>query len=230
MSRTFADLTSIVPKTIGDILYAATSGVWTRLAAGTAGQVLRSNGAAAPVWGDATGAWTLISTTTPTAGATASLTGLDPTKYRDYMIVMEALVPAVDGDILYMRTSSDGGSTYDSGAGNYAWSGIACIASAASAAASNADTEMQLTNTTGIGNNSGPPIENVSGIITIENPGAAQNCCVKWSLDWWRTDATYCNIAGAGRRLANADVDAVRIQGSTSGFNSGTVKLYGLRI
>jgi hypothetical protein len=46
--------------TIGDIIYGGAAGTPTRLAAGTAGQVLTSNGAAAPTWtsiGSATG-WT----------------------------------------------------------------------------------------------------------------------------------------------------------------------------
>lgn len=60
--KTYADGKMTNPMTTaGDIIYGGTSGAPTRLAKGTAGQVLKMNsGATAPEWGDASGGTTIL--------------------------------------------------------------------------------------------------------------------------------------------------------------------------
>lgn len=76
----------------GDILYRGSSG-WTRLAAGTAGQVLQTNGAAAnPSWATpSSGSMTLLGTLTTTSGTTQTLSGLSLTNYVSLYISLNGV-------------------------------------------------------------------------------------------------------------------------------------------
>jgi hypothetical protein len=74
----------------GDILYRDAS-VWTRLAAGTSGNVLRSNGAAAnPSWGSPSGisggamSYVTGNTVTGSAATTLTVSGLDLDAHEEY--------------------------------------------------------------------------------------------------------------------------------------------------
>lgn len=76
----------------GDILYRAAVG-WARLGAGTSGQFLKTQGAAAnPVWGDvATGGMTLLGTLTTTSGTTQTLSSLTLTNYVSLHIAISGV-------------------------------------------------------------------------------------------------------------------------------------------
>lgn len=82
-------------------------------AAGTSGNVLTSNGSS---WASAAGggAWTVKSSGTLTTASTLEVTGITGTT----MIFLNLEQSAATDSIL-MRTSSDGGTTYDSGASDY---------------------------------------------------------------------------------------------------------------
>lgn len=102
----------------GDVYYRNGSGVFSRLAPGTSGQFLQTQGAGAnPQWAAASGAIALISSGSITNQATLEFTGL--TGYVNFSILIEDLVPATDAVSLYLRTDSDGGASFDSGASDY---------------------------------------------------------------------------------------------------------------
>lgn len=66
----------------GDVMYYDGTN-WVRLAAGTSGQFLKTNGAGAnPAWVTASGGMTLLGTITTTSGNSQSLTGLTLTGYK----------------------------------------------------------------------------------------------------------------------------------------------------
>jgi hypothetical protein len=86
-----------VPKstvtTAGDVIYGTGSAAVTRLALGTAGQILKVNaGATAPEWATAAGAGglTLIATATPSGATTISFTSI-PTTYKHLMVVWRGI-------------------------------------------------------------------------------------------------------------------------------------------
>jgi hypothetical protein len=75
----------------GDILY-HNGTAWTRLAAGTSGQYLKTNGAGAnPAWADASGGSVLLGTLNTTSGSTATLSGLNLTNYRQLYITFSGV-------------------------------------------------------------------------------------------------------------------------------------------
>jgi hypothetical protein len=92
--------------TLGDIAYrSSTANVKTRLALGTANQVLAVNsGATAPEWVTfAAGGMTLINAGgTTLSGATTSISSI-PTTYKNLQLIIRNFKPATDGQDLLMR-------------------------------------------------------------------------------------------------------------------------------
>ena len=90
--------------TLGDISYrSSTANVKTRLALGTAGQVLKVNSlATAPEWGSASGGLTLVqrSSFSNVAGTTTTFDGVFTSTYASYIIVIENLGSATAADDL----------------------------------------------------------------------------------------------------------------------------------
>ena len=198
--------------TQGDILYYGASGEPLRLAAGTSGQVLKTQGAGAnPQWGDATGGWTDIETIDLSDQATADFE-TDVSSYNVVEFEFIDVVPATNDSALHMRTSSDGGSTYDSGASHYAWSFEGNEAPTNNlATGDSADTQIVLTAgatvTEGVGNDTG---ESLNGTITLYNPSGTKFTQVEYSFVYITASGLPARIHGTGARLSAADVDGIR--------------------
>ena len=171
------------------------------------------------------GAWELISSATASNSATIDFTGLSAT-YFMYMVVINNLRPANDANPFCMRTSSNNGSSYDSGASDYGWSIFikSFDLNSGSGIGDAADALIRLTDGNGSAAN-----EIASCIVYIQNPSAAIYTQV--SAECISTSAAgirFRTIAG-GSRLSAADVDAIRFLYSTGNIASGEFKLYGLK-
>ena len=187
-----------------------------------------ADGAASGSWTTApkAGRWVLISSQTPAATATVNFTGFSSSVYQDYQIVLDHFIPATDDSSLWMRTSTDAGSTYDSGSTNYMYANNGRNTAGTTGATSNGDAKIVLTGA-GVGNATG---EFLSGIIRIINPGAAARCSVLWELFYHDATGRLTAVVGGGIRDAAADVDAARLLFSAGNITSGTAKFYGLGI
>ena len=114
-------LAKLVAGTDGNLISYDTSGDPVTVAAGTDGQVLTSAGAGAVcLFEDAAGggAWTLIGSSTASASATVTVTGLDST-YDSFVIIIAELILATDDKFLKMRVGDSNG--IDSGASDYSY-------------------------------------------------------------------------------------------------------------
>jgi len=147
--------------------------------------------------------------------------------YKAYAVVVTNVIPATDNQSLMFRTSTNAGSSYDSGAGNYAYAQSGYTSSAVgSNQGSTGDTALYLTNG-GVGNGTG---ENVSCVIYISNPaGTSVYKQVYGGVAWFDASAVLHTINIHGARLAVADVDAIRFLFSSGNITSGTFTLYGLK-
>ena len=65
------------------------------------------------------GAWALISSTDLSSAASFNFTAVDASAYDGYMMYLMNVIPANDEVFLWVRTSTNGGSSYDSGSANY---------------------------------------------------------------------------------------------------------------
>lgn len=158
---------------------------------------------------DFLGGWVRLSTASASNNATIDIA--IPSGYEEYEIALYNVVPATDGADLRFRTSTDGGSTFDSGANDYG-TGLSYVA---------------LTNGTGVGSDVNE--NGISGHVFIYRPGTAQYCHVYAQFVFIGTDGQPNDRAPSGARLAVADVDYVRIYYSTGNVESGEFRLFGRR-
>lgn len=168
-----------------------------------------------------------ISTQTASASATINFTGLSST-YRHYLVKIRNLIPGTDATQLWMRTSTDGGSTYDNGASNYFYSVSIDRAGAGNDVTSATATEIPLTGTeagVSLGTST-----NEQGHFDVEivRPSTVANVQIVWHGIAYSSNPYSCRYDGQARRLASADVDAIRFLMSSGNIASGTFDLYGI--
>lgn len=198
---------------------------------GTSGQVLTSNGASAlPTFQDAaSGDWVKISSATASSSSSITFTGLSNT-YAAYKVVIDRFAPATDGVSLWLRTSTNNGSSYDSGASDYRWTHFAGSFGTMATAGSTADAKIILAGAGGNDNIGNATNEHTSGEILIINPSAAAFCTVNYDFQMVNSAGNgRCAKAGGGVRVTAADVDAIQLLMSSGNIASGTATLYGLK-
>lgn len=181
---------------------------------------------------DATMQWRfLASNLVPSAVSSVDFTlpgnGQANSEYAAYKIILFQVAPATDNVVFWLRTSTNGGSSFDAGASDYAWSNFIHTEAAVTAVTGDtADNEIQLTGNSTVGNSTN---EHVSGEITIVSPSEAKCCTVLSHLYGVNLTPTQYSALGTGRRETTADVDAIRFMFSSGNIASGKFYLYGLR-
>lgn len=195
----------------GDILYYNGTN-FVRLAKGTAGQLLRMNsGATAPEWG--VSGLTRLASLDLSSTANADFTEFDATKYDAYRFVLQAVKSSnATSDVLMFRTSTDGGSTYDSGASDYSWQ----YSQGSGGNSNNNDNAIDI----GASLTSG---QGLSGTVELIGPHLTAYTSVVFN-----TYGESVNKVGGGERKSAADVDAVRFAFTLGTLESGTITMYGL--
>jgi hypothetical protein len=165
----------------------------------------------------------LIASATASNDATIEFT-LTNTDYTSYQVVLDSLLPATDGAELFMRFSSDGGSTFDSGTGNYRYASrwIASNGAIGSTSGESA-TAINLTNT--VGTSAGETGAN--GKLDLISSGEGRPS-VRWQLSRTSSSNLLVYQNGGAERTATVEVDAIQFTMSTGNIASGKVYLYGL--
>jgi len=197
---------------------------------GTSGYVLTANGVGTPsTYQAASSGLTLISTST-ISGSPSELTitsGIDST-YEDYLVILEDIIIATDGQPLNLQISDDGGSTYESGATDYEYHVAISDSSATTyvGQASAGTTFIRLANS--LGNTSA---DGMTMNLWLRNPAsAATNFKCDFHGSAHRTTSpSFRNAFGVGcYNAATSAVDAIRIYAGSGNLTSGTVRLYGV--
>lgn len=191
------------------------------VAAAAANTVYVANGSGSGAWTPITssGRWVLISTSNPSAAANVSITGFNSTLYEDYRIVLENVLPSSAGSALYLRTSTNGGSSYDSGASDYSYVTVESASTFAVFRSTN-DNKITLTDT------SASP-GGVIGEVRITDPSRATYIFMQHNL----ATGIGSNLKlyyGSGVRQATSDVDGVQFLFAAGNIASGQFRLYGL--
>ena len=178
-----------------------------------------------------------ISTTDISNAANYSFTSFDSSSFDAYPFVLINVTPVTDAVNLDMFTSTDGGSSYDSGASDYNWTfnrGTVYNSDSGDDGDSDADDDsISLT-----GNNSGGANvigsdaneHGVSGQIWMYNPASTKITHGTYDLMYQaNTPENLVNIAKGGyARMSAADVDAIRLAFSSGNIESGTINAYGV--
>jgi hypothetical protein len=146
--------------------------------------------------------------------------------YDKYIVELIDVIPAVNGGVLYLRTSTDGGSTFDCGADNYEFSGLETQTSGTvRGLGSTGATQIMVTPGSG-----SDTAESCNGEITLYNPSGATNYTqVKFDTAYVSTSAGSHGTIGTGQRNTAGAVDALRLFMHSGDIESGTFYFYGVR-
>ncbi len=149
--------------------------------------------------------------------------------YDRFEIDLEDILPATNGVDIWVRTSTNGGSSYDSSASDYLYATLRVRAGGGTVQGSSNDADSKIVlNDLALSNVAG---ESLAGKVTIHNPRAATKCKIMWDLFHFTDDTGFlvARLMGGGARLASADVDAFRVLMSSGNIASGSARLYGVR-
>lgn len=149
--------------------------------------------------------------------------------YEHYILEINDLIPATDGAVVHLRTSADGGTTFDSSASDYGWCSLSMLDSGTTVTGANdsADSEIDLTSaTTSAGNGTG---EAFNSTVKIYHPAGSLNTIIEYSSPFLNTGTVLTYAAGSGQRATSAAVNALQILMSTGNITSGEFRLYGVK-
>jgi hypothetical protein len=151
------------------------------------------------------------------ASATIDFTSFNAALYDSYVFTLQNVIPATDTASLLMRTSSDGGSSYDSGASDYQYKQTANTRVNASS--------MLFASL--VGSSAGE--DGVSGEVKVFGPHLAKRTMLISSLAFTDSSFALAENLSSGVRVSSADVDAVRFYFNSGNITSGTITMYGMR-
>ncbi|MGH6931451.1 MAG: hypothetical protein ACREEE_03345 [Dongiaceae bacterium] len=150
--------------------------------------------------------------------------------FEDFEFIISDLQPTTDAVHLWLRTSSNGGVSYDSGASDYAWTNMYHNPGVVSGDNDQADAQISLTGNSATTSTSNVAGETYNAVITILSPATAVPTHVGTVVQGYTTsDGQMTVVHGSARRLASADVDAVRFLMSAGTIASGKITLIGRR-
>jgi hypothetical protein len=171
------------------------------------------------------GSLVLIASATASNSASVDFTSGINSAYDEYIVTFANVLPATDNVDLWLRTSTNGGSSFDSAAGSYQYVSQGLVApTTVSNIGSSGDTKCVLSS--GVGNAAGA---GVSGRLTLYQPSAATQ--VRFTA--LASAVTAANLlrldTSSGHRHTAADVDALRFLFSSGNIASGAFHLYGVK-
>jgi hypothetical protein len=213
----------------GDILYRGAS-AWARLAAGTSGQYLKTNGAGAnPAWADVSSSLAYLDTQTASTSSSLDFTSLITSSYDVYVFFLLDIRPATDATLLKVRTSTNNGSSYDAAGYPYALRNTKMDATPGGADTGNsgADGIFLVPSAVGIGN---AAAEGISGIVILTNPlGTTIKKGINFEVTYLDGAGVHYMAKGAGYSPSTSDVDAVQFIMDSGNITSGKIEMYGYK-
>jgi len=173
----------------------------------------------------ATNGLKLLATATASASTSIDFTSDIDSTFDEYELHIINAVPATDAVKLFMRTSTDGGSSFDSGASDYIslYDNIFSDGTTLTRSFAGATT-FEISNN--VGNAAG---ESVNSVIKLYNPAATTHTWIEFDTVYTDPDPRAAIADGGGYRDSAADVDAIRFLFSSGNITSGEFKLYGVR-
>ena len=167
-----------------------------------------------------------ISGATASNSATVAFTGISST-YETYVLTFNNVVPATDNVSFNMRTSTDGGSSYESGAGNYRYVDERGSQGGTGVTGSASATEIILVAAgSGVGSDTGEGFNGIAYLYHPSNTGLYTSISSHGHYQDGAADSMY--YQSSGTRIAAADVDAIQFYFSSGNIESGEINLYGM--
>lgn len=174
----------------------------------------------------------LLTSGTVSAAATLDIVLTAYTAYRGIVFELYNFTPATDDVELWMRLSTDGGATYDAGAGAYKWGLNGGADGTAIAQGSSSDTKLGIAfHATGTSAVSNVAAEGgaTSRVTLMSQTDATKWPRVSWSSSWIGASLVNLYGQGHGARLVAQDTDAVRFVFEAGNIASGSYAVYGIQ-
>jgi hypothetical protein len=173
-----------------------------------------------------------ISSTDVSAVTNIAFTGFDSSKYDSYIFNFAHITPDTDGASFFLRTSTDGGSNYDSGSANYFYSLQRAKAGTNGTLrldhTDGTDTLVKLTAAAGIAT-SPEALVAISGTVELYFPHLAEYTTGYVRTYYVDSSGNLTTLFGGFNRTAQSDVDAVQFGMSSGDFAAGgTITMYGV--
>jgi hypothetical protein len=209
------------------------------LTAGTGISITNGDGVSGnpTITSSVTSGMSFIASADASSSTSLDFTGFAPATYDAYLFVLGSVKPVTDSVSLLLRTSTDGGSTYDTTNYGAAMLSIGWDTSGGNPVVasytSNSATSIALAGVSGatfdqsIGNAAAE--YGVSGYVYVTMPDkAAYNSVLGYATYQSANDRLFVANTSGQRRSA-ADVNAVRFLFSSGNIASGTITMYGLK-
>ena len=170
----------------------------------------------------------LLATATAASSTSVDFTSYIDGTYDEYIVTVSAYVPSTDGTDLFLRTSTDGGASFDSGGSDYAYRTISGPTDNTVVNANNSETAGAISLFAGdtAGNDTG---EASHLTLHLHAPSDTNKTLMRWFAEMSASDGKFRFYHGIGVRHAVADVDALRFLSSAGTIASGEFKLYGVK-
>jgi hypothetical protein len=162
------------------------------------------------------GGWDFLLSATAASATEIEFKTLINSTYNTYVFILDQVVSDTDGDAIRIRTSSNAGVSYDSGATDYMY-GITGSSTTSSSGATNVYTGAA----TGTAAN-----ETIDGHLFLYNPANANFTTMEGTMTGVNSGSAIIYTKYNGLRKSAAAVDAIQFFGGTDNI-SGTIKMYG---
>lgn len=175
---------------------------------------------------------TLLATKTASASSSLDFTEFNNATYLRYEFELYNVIPGTDSTSLYVRTSTNGGSSYEAGGSSYYWGVSGTTNASATTDGQSAASAIILNHRTQSIGNAATEF-GVSGMIDVMGaPSSSVYTELLWRVNYWRDIGAgttgHSQLQGGGARLATTDVDAIRFLFSSGTIASGTIRMYGI--
>jgi hypothetical protein len=180
-------------------------------------------------WAVSAGALVLLEQHTASSSASLDFTTAIGSGYDEYLIELLNLVPATNATHLHLNVSTDGGASYDSGAGKYAWAQWAWVSNGTGFIGSNSDTKMVLSHNNGTGISGTASNGGASGHLRLFSPlSGSHYTTLRASVGFFGSAGVDYAAETRGRYISTTAVNALRFTMSSGNIASGTIRMYGI--
>jgi len=149
---------------------------------------------------------------------------LPQTLYPSFVVKLHAFRPVTDDSILRVRSSSDGGTTFDNGAGDYQHTRNGATTNASYFGGSVSDNRIEIAPSL-----SDTSFWSLAGEINIEGASLAEYTNFYGSVSYRNSTGLSATQEFSGQRFQTLIVDAIRISMNTGNIALMDYTLYGLK-
>lgn len=168
----------------------------------------------------------LLEQHTASSSATLDFTTFTSTTYDEYIFEFISVVPATDSTDFYIRMSTDGGATFDTGA-NYGTTLFAHAVAGTANSGNNADTKIMIRNSGEISNSAARG--GVNGELRLFDPlGTTSYKRVIGNFTYWNSSSFASKATLGAIYSSTSAVNAIRFFFSSGNITSGTIRVYGI--